>query len=197
MEIKCNPGFNIVGDNLISCNDQGSWDFDVENCQPGAIIEEIERTTSPSVTLNEFLKEFKDFLFFSCKTENRERPKLCSYYGSDFGSDLSLFELPETQEFEGMDAKLSRTLKNLLSSAKLEFITAGNFMTILLGNSQTNSLLSNSYRFVVCLYIDLIIADENSVSDGSGPIDNINENIKSLLKTVVLLIYKHQLKTFN
>lgn len=147
------------------------------------------------IVSKEFLRDFKAFLFYSCDTQNPEKSKLCTHYSSDFESDLSSFELPETSEFEGMDAKLSKLLKNLLDTAQLNSINVGNFMPILLINSQSNStsLMRDSYRFVICLYIDLILIDENSVNSET---DNINENIKSMIKRIVLPIYEHHLKTF-
>lgn len=185
VEIKCNDGFAVDGENLISCTDQGSWDFEIEECKP----EQKDEKKPPVKALPlEFLRNFKEFLFFSCQTENRETPLLCGKYKSNNDSDLSAFELPETKEFEGMDAKLSKLLENLLNSEKLSFINAETFLTILLSN-QGNDLFRDSYRFVICLYIDLIIIDGDLISNDNIITDNINEHIKGMLKKITLQIY--------
>lgn len=193
VQVQCNSGFNIDGENLISCTEQGSWDFDVEDCE----LEETTTESSPiKVNLSmEFLKQFKEFTFYSCKS--KYEPKLCRSYSSDFNTDLTSFELPETAEYEGMDAKLSNLLINLLDSNELKSLNTENFLRTLLRNLHVNSLMRDSYRFVICLYIDLILIDNEiygPTNDDDEAIDNINENIKRMLKRIAIPIYEHHLK---
>lgn len=194
LEIKCNPGHYIEGENLISCSDQGVWDIEVEDCQPEEALTVI---SSDKVSI-EFWRDFKDFLFSSCsKTSNQT---LCQRFSSDSESDLSTFELPETQEYEGMDSKLSNLLKNLLRSNELNSITVGNFLRHLLRNEYSSVLMRDSYRFVICLYIDLILLDEE-FEGTSDYIEkdsaNINENIKKMLRQIAQPIYRNQLIKFS
>lgn len=187
-EIKCNKGYKYEGENLISCTEQGSWDFDVEDCMIDGTAEVKEE--SKEISFKEFLREFKAFLFYSCNTESSEKSKLCTRYTSDFDTDLTLFTLPENPDIERVDEKLSDFLKILLESSQLKLLNVGNFIQILMSN-HTESFVRDTYRFALCIYIDLIIADADSVNDDSGA-NNINENIKSMLKKITLLLERSQ-----
>lgn len=187
VEIKCNPGYVIDGENLISCIDQGTWDFEVEDCQP-------DGSTTEAVTM-EFWSEFKEFLFYSCNSKNPDgEPKLCDRYTSDHKS-LSSFELPETPEYEGMDSKLSKLLSHVLASAEFNALSVENFMETLLQNLPANIAMGDSYRFVICLYIDLILLDDELYENGEDATmsANINDINKHLLRKIALPIYKNQL----
>lgn len=195
VEIKCDAGFFIDGENLISCTDQGLWDFDVEDCQP-------EPTTAkpPSIVFDistDFWRDFKNFLFHSCSTKNSDAAsKFCGVYTTNFNTDLSSFELPETPEYEGMDSKLLKLLKDVLEFEDFNSLNVENFLTVVLRNNLVNNLMRDSYRFVICLYIDLILIEEEfkQASDDDDIIsDNINENIKKIMKKIALPIYKNQL----
>lgn len=201
VQVKCYEGFSIEGDNLVSCTDQGAWDFDVEDCQPD---EEVATGKFPSEIVKistEFWIEFKEFLFYSCTSTTVDAtPKLCKRFPSDFGSNLSSFELPETKEYEGMDSKLSKLLKNTLDSKYIATMTVESFMSDLLQNSTIDSDMRDAFRFVICLYIDLIVLDdelydETSSEDLDKTSENINENIKKMIKQIALPIYKNQLQS--
>lgn len=193
-EIKCDEGFEIDGENLISCTEQGVWDFDVEDCR------EIETTTAsiPTKVPVEFWREFKEFLFHSCSSKNPEsKPKLCNFYKSDFESDISSFELPETPEFEGMDGKVSKLLTDLIEAENFPTLDVENFMKRMLRSSHVSDSTRDSYRFVICLYIDLIIIhmeiDEVAPEEDEKPTDNINQKIMKMLKKIALQAYKNQI----
>lgn len=171
---------------MISCTDQGSWDFDVEDCQ----AEQTKVSEKLETVPKEFLKEFKAFLFYSCETENSDKSKLCNFYKTGFDSDLSSFELPETPEFEGMDAKLLHLLMQLSDSSRLNLTNAENFLENLLDTTQDKTLTRDVYRFVSCLYLDLILIEDTYDKVNT---DNINDNIKSILKKITMPIYKHYL----
>lgn len=196
VQVKCNKGFSFDGENLISCTDQGVWDFDVEDCQKEAVTTEKLSLIKIKIP-TEFWKEFKDFLFFSCWSKVSV-PKFCSQFTPNFDSDLLSFELPETKEYEGMDSKLSELLKNALKSNDIEAMNVESFVRNILGDDKVDNM-RDSYRFVICMYIDLIILDEELYDELSGEDlektnDNINENIKKMLKRLALPIYKNQLK---
>lgn len=195
VEIKCNPGFNIEGENLISCTDHGAWDFEVEDCQ----LEEIS-TATPEANLKipmVFWRDLKEYFFYSCNTKRAiGNPVLCNNTTPDFGSDLSLFELPETPEFEGMDSKLLRLLKQILMSSDISSLKVENFMTNLLPDTNVKDYIKDAYRFVICLYIDLIIMDGALLiasPESDEVVGNINNEIKISLKQVALPIYKNYL----
>lgn len=195
VEIKCNPGFYIDGENLISCTDQGAWDFEVEDCQ----IEEISTVKSAAnfKIPMEFWRDLKDYFFYSCNTKRAlGKPVLCNNTTPDFDSDLSLFELPETPEFEGMDSKLLRLLKQILTSSVINSLKVENFMTNFLPDTNVKDYIKDAYRFVICLYIDLITMDDvllNASPESDEVVANINEDIKIALKQVALPIYKNYL----
>jgi hypothetical protein len=179
-EIKCKSGFKTDSENLISCTENGIWDFDTENCVVDVTMIEVP---------TQFYRDFKEFLFLSCESE---RPKLCQHYRSEgFSSNLAMFELPETKEFEGMDLKLLNSLSNVTENSQ---INAETFMTSLLSDSITLQSKVDSYRFVICLYIDLILLDEQLkiVKDDDSE-ENINETIKRLIKEKVKFVYKNYL----
>jgi len=145
----------------------------------------------PTVLPKEFWKQLKDFLFQSCKDN---KPKLCSTYKTeDLKTDLLTFELPETKEFEGMDLKLYNLLINLPETDGLD---AGNFIKTLLGDLISDEPKSDSFRFVFCLYIDLILLDDELgiVDDGTSETVNINTKIKRIIKKKVRIIYGNYLR---
>lgn len=182
-ETKCNDGFTIENENLISCVDNGSWDFDVEDC----VVDMTAITDVPRV----FWKDFKEFLFLSCE---HDKPKLCKFYQTEhFNTDLALFELPETAEFEGMDMKLLNFLTDFADDDDDNSLTAEGFMRNLLKDLITVKSKVDSYRFVICLYIDLILLDDELKMFKNADDGNINEKIKRLIKEKVLVIYKQYL----
>lgn len=185
LEIKCNHGFNADGENLITCSDQGAWDSDIEDCQPEELPIDANSVVKISI---EFWKDFKDYLFNSC---NLNLTAFCRRYPPGFETDLSTFELPESKEYEGMDSKLSTYLKGLLESKEFNSTTVGNFIELLLRNEEFGDLLEDSVRFVVCLYIDLIMLDDENEQVDKEQSDNINENIKKMLQTAALTIYRN------
>jgi hypothetical protein len=66
----------------------------------------------------------------------------------------------------------------------------------LLRNNPVTTVMRDSYRFVICLYIDLILIDEEfrgSMEDDDMSA-NINDNIKITLKKIAVPIYKNYLK---
>ena len=200
VEIKCNAGYFIEGENLISCTENGIWDFEIEDCSPdnNSPVEVENEKELTAMSNNDFWKEFKKYLFFSCQPKNMEKiSKLCEKYVSDF-EDSTTFDLPETQEYKGMDSKLLKLLKKAVESDDSINITVETFMKFLLYASgdeeQMDPLMEDAYRFVICLYIDLILMDVELGVDAQEFQDNINERLKSSLKQLVASTYQNFLK---
>lgn len=199
VEIKCNTGFFIEGENLISCTENGIWDFEIEDCLPDINSPEVEKKQEQiMMTSKDFWKEFKKFLFYSCQPKKMEKvSKLCEKYVSDF-EDSSTFDLPETPEYKGMDSKLLKLLKIAVESDDLKNITVETFMKFLLyasgDDEQMDPLMEDSYRFVICLYMDLILMDVEFSVDAKEFQDNINERLKFSLKQLVAPAYENYLK---
>lgn len=179
VEIRCNEGFATEHDNLITCSDNGDWDLEVENCIK--IIVEIP---------GEFWQDFKEFLKLSCA---EKKPKLCEKYETrEFSTNLELFELPETIEYEGLDLKLFQLLRDMPKSNDLN---AGNFMRTLLKEQINDEHKVHAFRFVIQLYIDLILmADDMGMEIGNELDGNINNNIKVLIKKHMQVMYANYLK---
>jgi hypothetical protein len=105
---------------------------------------------------------------------------------------LAIFELPETIEYEGMDLKLFKLLSDLQQSSDLN---AGNFMKTLIAKKVTEKPKIDAFRFVICLYIDLILLDHDLGVEVSDELDgNINNDIKKLLKKNMKIIYSNHVK---
>lgn len=203
VEIKCNTGFFIEGENLISCTENGIWDFEIEVCSPdtNSSVEIEKKQELILMTSEDFWKEFKKYLFYSCQPKKMEKvSKLCEKYVSDF-EDSSTFDLPETPEFKGMDSKLLKLLKIAVESDDLKNITVETFMKFLLyasgDDEQMDPLMEDSYRFVICLYMDLILMDVEFSVDAKEFQDNINERLKFSLKQLVAPAYENYLKIFS
>lgn len=200
IEIKCNAGYFIEGENLISCAENGIWDFEIEDCSPdnSSTIKVDNKKELTEMSINDFWKEFKKYLFFSCQPKNVEKlSKLCEKYVSDF-EDSTEFDLPETQEYKGMDSKLLKLLNKALESDDSKNITVETFMKFMLyasgDDEQMDPLMEDAYRFVICLYIDLILMDVELSVDAQEFQDNINERLKSSLKQLVAPAYQNYLK---
>jgi hypothetical protein len=173
VEIKCDDGFSSESIDLITCSDNGLWDAKIEPC-----IAEIVPA--------EFLRDFKEFLFKSCADNSA---KLCQFYKTKhFNTNLMHFELPETSEFEGMDMKLFERLQQMNSNDDLN---AENFIEKALESLINDKKILDAYRFVICLYVDLILLDEQLNIEAQHYLGaNINENIKILLRKKIQKIYK-------
>jgi Sushi repeat (SCR repeat) len=182
VEIKCNDGFSTEQENLISCTDNGEWDFDVEDCKADAV--DVQLTT-------EFLKQMKELIFESC-IDNK--PDLCKFYKiKDFETSIASFELPDSSDYDGMDTKLYELLKKIQNQNELN---PQNFLRSLLRNNiMQDKTRLESYRFIISLYIDLMIFDrELNITLSDEMDDNINDNIKRLLKKAIEVVYANHVK---
>lgn len=100
------------------------------------------------------------------------RPILChTLNNSSQYTDLTQFELPETNEFKHMDQNLLIHLKQAEQTLNIrpgiDLNIEKLFPFILNGLDKSNDdkkmplIMANGYRFVLCLYIDTILLDRN------------------------------------
>lgn len=194
----------------------GAWDSPIEDCI------ELPTTDPPSVTeiqpliatpKNEnnlaidtkFLQNFKNYLYYGCSPRRPKVPSpICEKHDSRF-KDLSSFETPETEEYQSMDSKIVYLLKNTVNSPGLSAITVESmFKFILYGNGvvaeKFSILMEDSFRYVICLYIDIIVGDEEfnlntqfSIEDLNS-MENMNEKLKLLLRKVIHTVYLNYLE---
>lgn len=179
-EIRCDEGFEFHGENLISCSESGSWDYDVEDCK----AVEVEKVSV------DFLREFREFIYESCSPANDgDKSKLCRKFKSSFDTSLSSFEFPDSSDYEGMDRKLLDLIEKLSEDDK-KTINVGNFLQVL-KIDEKNIPMRDSYRFVICLYVDLVIVDEEfgTDEDSSSDSESINDKIKYALKSLIHYVF--------
>ncbi|CRL07619.1 CLUMA_CG020584, isoform A [Clunio marinus] len=193
VEINCNEGFQLTNENIVSCTDQGVWDFEVENCQPITTKTTTKRVKIP----NEFWGNFRTFLFYSCIDGTEERSKLCDFYQPDFDTDLSSFNIPDTPEYKDINSNLYKLLQHIQESPDKKSLTAGNFLSTLLKGNDVSKSMRDSYRFMICFYIKNVIMiedeDQESSENEDKPTDNDITKIKKLIKRISIPIYYNQL----
>lgn len=183
-EIQCNEGFEFDGENLISCTETGEWDIEVENCTAVDIPKKKEMPGG-------FLRDFREFLFESCNVDDINNvPKLCSKFTPIFNTSLMTFEMPESAEYEGMDLKLLNMIENMKSD-EMKSIDIKNFLQSIIKSHHDIVSTRDAYRFIICLYIDLIIMDKEIgvglMEDTS--METINDKIKKVLESVIEVAY--------
>ncbi|XP_058813281.1 uncharacterized protein LOC131677461 [Topomyia yanbarensis] len=218
-EVGCDDGFSVDGENLLTCLENGSWDMSMPDCIPQ---ESILSTTEfyslaagssskvPSIikinrrTDIRFWKQLRDYLFYGCKPVDQTKKSHFCQDGEEFShdlGDLTFFDLPDSNEYQNMDSKLLERLEkttkpdnNLKVYNLLKYILYGTIGSI--SNSQRLSKeAEDSYRFVICLFIDIIMMDREVSFDEEILLDinsreNTNSKVKSLLKNVVQPIYE-------
>lgn len=190
-EIQCNIGFEYDGDNLISCTETGEWENDIENCKSD------EEATTVKEMPDDFLREFREFLYESCYVDDLETlPRLCEKSKPEFKTSLSTFEMPESPEYEGMDQKLLNLIESL-DGDQMKLINIENFLEKVIKNHIESAEIRDAYRFLICLYIDLILMDKEI---GAGNFDDssvetINDKIKKSLESVIKVAYQNSDET--
>ncbi|XP_055523737.1 sushi, von Willebrand factor type A, EGF and pentraxin domain-containing protein 1-like [Wyeomyia smithii] len=218
-EVKCADSFYLDGENLLTCLDTGNWDLAIPRCiarGPEETTTELvsrlpnEKSKTPNIikinrrTDVRFWKQLKDYLFYGCKPVDSKKISHFCLRTDSFPEldDLTTFELPvSSSEYQNMDHKL---LEKLEKTTKPEgTLRVNNFLNfILYGTTESSQNISrmsrdteNAYRFIICLFIDIIMMDREVSLDQEIVVDintreNTNEKIKSLLKNVVQPIYE-------
>ncbi|KXJ84393.1 hypothetical protein RP20_CCG009862 [Aedes albopictus] len=220
-EVQCSEGYSLNGENLLTCLDTGNWDMIAPEC----IADSMETTTEASQSSTDavskvpniikfnrkpdirFWKQLRDYLFYGCMPlESRKTSIFCqkSEVLQSGLTDLSTFNLPISNDYQNMDVKLlERLSKTTKPDANLK---VENLMNYILYGTEDSAMdyvrltqeTENAYRFVICLFIDIIMMDREVNFDDEIFLDinsreNTNDKIKSLLKNVVQPIYEtHQ-----
>lgn len=144
-----------------------------------------------------FWSDLKQLYYYGCNKEE-VKPFLCTMLKNPINyTDLTFFELPDTNDFKHMDQRLlthlveAEDILNLHPDFKLNIENL--FPFILYGKNngleQMPSIAENAYRFVLCLYIDTILFDKNlNITFIQGPHPNDDENITQKLKYFIVRI---------
>ncbi|XP_053687129.1 sushi, von Willebrand factor type A, EGF and pentraxin domain-containing protein 1-like [Sabethes cyaneus] len=219
-EVECTDGSAYLeGENLLSCLDTGSWDLALPRCvtlEAREITTEIyskppnERSKAPNIikvnrrTDIRFWKQLKDYLFYGCQPVD---PNRLSHFCQDAEplpelDDLTTFDLAgSSNEHRNMDSKLLEKLEKTTKPEKT--LTVYNLLDYILYGitdpaekpQRMTREAESAYRFIICLFIDIIMMDREVPLDQEIVVDissreNTNEKIKSLLKNVVQPIYE-------
>lgn len=133
-----------------------------------------ETGTDPDET---FWQNWKSILYVGCENTNSNRSPFCEQIknANDY-SNLTLFELPETTEYQHMDTKLLQHLtearKALESTEIRSTLNVDNLLHVILYGdrysdpaAKLSKTMENSIRIVLCLYIDTILLDKNFKPD--------------------------------
>lgn len=146
----------------------------------------------------QFWIDLKQLYYYGCNNL-KVKPTLCRLLkNASHYTDLTQFELPETNDFKDMDQHLLTHLmhaEQLLSDRSVDTnLTVEHlFSFILYGNNVSTAqrmplTTENAYRFVLCLYIDTILVDKNLklsfVQMPPSDEENITQQLKYLLVRV-------------
>lgn len=151
-----------------------------------------------SLPEKQFWINLKQLYYYGCNNA-KVRPILCQTLNdSTQYTDLTQFELPETNDFKHMDQNLLVHLRQAEQSLNLRpdidlniekllpFILYGIDKSV--DDQKMPLTMANGYRFVLCLYIDTILLDRNvNLSFVQHPPTD-DENVTQKLKYFLLRI---------
>lgn len=149
-----------------------------------------------------FWLELKQLYYYGCNNI-KTQPNLCQMIKNAANyTDLTQFELPETNDFKHMDQNLLTHLahaEKILNFHPETELNVQNLLPFILygkNDSATErmpSTMANAYRFVICLYIDTILLDRNLnmtfVQDPPND-DNITQKLKYLLIRITSKVFE-------
>lgn len=157
----------------------------------------------------DFWTHLKHLYFYGCNNQET-LSKFCNdLMHPEYYTDLTSFELPESNEYRHMDVNLLTHLKaadEILfvydSDVKLDiehllpFILRGNVLENISQPRMTKTT-ENAYRLVLCLYIDTILLDKSPTIKETVPSDeeNITKKLKFYLVRVTSKAYTQYLTT--
>lgn len=156
-------------------------------------ISEIQSTTDATTTTNnptDFWDQLKKFYYYGCAPSvSHNISNLCQdvvVSEAVMFSDLSSTEMGDSTEFQNMDTKLMRSMNRALSRISSTTTIEDMFDLILYGDEEVTKLpvsVENSYRLVLCFFIDVIIADTDfTTTELQSNENNTNHSIKILLQ---------------
>lgn len=146
----------------------------------------------------QFWINLKQLYYYGCNNA-KVRPIFCQILSdSTQYTDLTQFELPDTNDFKHMDQNLLMHLRQAEQTLNvrpdIDLNIEKLFPFILYGiNRSANDqnmplIMANGYRFVLCLYIDTILLDRNlNLAFVENPPTD-NENVTQKLKYFLLRI---------
>uniref|UniRef100_A0A182QJ86 Sushi, von Willebrand factor type A, EGF and pentraxin domain-containing protein 1 n=1 Tax=Anopheles farauti TaxID=69004 RepID=A0A182QJ86_9DIPT len=225
-EIRCQPHYVLVDENLLTCLDSGQWDLPLPECVPLPSATEPAPRQRLLIRVNrrpdvQFWKHLKDYLFHGCGSSSARRLSLFCYStagtiaGSTDWTDLTGYSLPtETAgvDVANLDVKLLAFLMRTLQPDVRGLRPENWFHFVLYGTTgeiapevRLPVEMERAYRFVVCQFIDIILMDRELNYDDEIVVDigreeNTNTKIKYLLKSVAQHIYQqyqHRLEERN
>lgn len=140
----------------------------------------------------------KQLYYYGCNNA-KVRPILChTLNASTQYTDLTQYELPDTNDFKHMDQNLLIHLRQAEQTLNLrpdiDLSIEKLFPFILYGidesarNKKMPSTMENGYRFVLCLYIDTILLDRNLNLTFVQNLPSENENVTQKLKYYLIRI---------
>lgn len=149
-----------------------------------------------------FWLDLKQLYYYGCN-HMKVKPILCKMLKNPANyTDLTQFELPETNDFKHMDQNLlihlaqAEEMLNFQSDTELNFENLFPFILYGKNDSAKNrmpSTMEHAYRFVLCLYIDTILLDKNLNMTFllEPPIDdNITQKLKYLLIRITSKVFE-------
>lgn len=157
-----------------------------------APISDMQSTTDATTTSNQptdFWEQLKNFFYYGCASSvSHNISILCQdviVSEAVMFSDLSSTEMGDSSEFQNMDTKLLRSMNRALSCTSSTTAIEDMFDLILYGDVQVTKLpvsVENSYRLVLCFFIDVIIADTDfTTTELQSKDNNTTHSIKVLL----------------
>lgn len=150
-----------------------------------------------------FWLDLKQLYYYGCNNKEMN-PILCAHLENPSNyTDLTLYLLPDTNDFKHMDQNLLTHLTNaqaiLNSKPDYKLTIEQLFPFILYGNDNDSakkrmpSTMENAYRFVLCLYIDTIQFDRNSnitfLQELPPNDDNITQKLKYFIVHVTSKVF--------
>lgn len=164
-------------------------------------IEQSTITTVPfkvnALPDKHFWGDLKQLYYHGCNTKEMKSSLCALLKDTSNYTDLTLFELPDNNDFKHMDQKLLTHLAHadqiLNLKPNYQLTVERLFPFILYGDNESAkkrmpSTMENAYRFVLCLYIDTIIFDRNlNVTFLQEPPPN-DDNITQKLKYYIVRV---------
>lgn len=163
---------------------------DTPTLAPISQIPPTAETTTTTNQPNDFWEQLKKFYYYGCASSvYRNISILCQdVVASEAGmfSDLSSTEMGDSTEFQNMDTKLLRSMNRAISYISSTTAIEDMFDLILYGDEELTKLpasVKNSYRLVLCFFIDVIIADTDlSTTELQSNDNNTTHSIRMLLQ---------------
>lgn len=208
-EIQCNENTSPIGENLITCLKDGTWDNGPPECLllTKQRVEDklLTKTSIQSIRPDKtFWVNLHSYLFFGCSpTEKTKRSLLCDHYNSNFTdlTTLSTIIRGQSLTFSSHDHQLLELLHKTLASIYFPSIDLSNFFHFILYQNETNNELEpkldesteNSFRLMLCFYIYALSFDDLEEQTDKEPsfkfmhvnYDDTGVKIKQLLRQIV------------